>query len=388
MPPRRAHTKSRNGCDRCKERRVKCDEQGPPCANCISRELQCTYLKTPKARSLGSASSESHSPVQLPGTHSETANHHLTVAQLSSPSKGFELRDLELMHKFSTETYRSLCNDSSDYHVWQIMMPRKALEYDFLLSGILALAALHMASAMEPAAALSYIDTALQYHNLAFSPFRKAIDNLTPLNCDAVFAHSLITTVIGIALPQLTAERDEGSSMTENIIVVFELLQGVSKILRISRPWLKTRFFPTRIDFWDEATLQVDSESGAAMDRLAVLNDDIFANADTEHHRINKDAISLLRRCFGRFSSPADAASVLAWLAAVDKVFVYRMRCREPFSLLILMHWGVLLGELHGQFWWAKNSGKALVSELLVALHPGDPRWDSSWRWPQQKLGF
>src|ERR1700742_2357411 len=43
MVPRRTHTKSRNGCDGCKKRHVKCDESGPPCTNCIARELECKY---------------------------------------------------------------------------------------------------------------------------------------------------------------------------------------------------------------------------------------------------------------------------------------------------------------------------------------------------------
>ncbi|KAG0635222.1 hypothetical protein HOY80DRAFT_1018115 [Tuber brumale] len=43
MPPKRRHTKSRNGCMTCRRRRVKCDEIRPICTNCTRRELDCTY---------------------------------------------------------------------------------------------------------------------------------------------------------------------------------------------------------------------------------------------------------------------------------------------------------------------------------------------------------
>lgn len=269
-----------------------------------------------------------------------------------------------------------------------MVIPRKALEHDFLLNGVLAVAALHIASTLKPPDALTYIDTALEYHNRAFAPYRQAIDNLTPMNCDAVFAHSVLTTVIGIALPRLTAERDESSGITENVVVVFELLQGVSKIFKISRPWLTMQLFTSQDESDKVTTSKLDSETERALDRLAALNDDIVATVDPEQYRIVKEAISHLHECFTRYATSRDAASVLRWLAVASKEFVHALRCRKPFPLMVLMYWGVLLGELDGTWWWAKSSGTALVSELLAVLQPGDIRWEEARLWPKHKMGL
>jgi hypothetical protein len=43
MPPRLAHKKSRNGCTRCKTRRVKCDENRPECNNCKRHGVSCEF---------------------------------------------------------------------------------------------------------------------------------------------------------------------------------------------------------------------------------------------------------------------------------------------------------------------------------------------------------
>ncbi|GAB1212178.1 hypothetical protein ATERTT37_001308 [Aspergillus terreus] len=306
------------------------------------------------------------------------------VHSIAGPSRR---RDLELMHKFSTETYESLCNASTDRYTWQITMPRKALEHDFLMNGILAVAALHTAATTDPPEALSYLDAALEYHNQAFTPFRQAVDNMTPSNCDAVFAHSVITTVIGIGLPHLTAERGESPSMTENIIVVCELLQGVSNIFRIGRSWFQTSLY-SRSKFFDDHAQDLASDTEEALTRLTAINDAIMVRVDADQHRIIKDALGLLRRSFTRYRSSPDAASVLSWLAVVDKEFVHALRRRQPLALLALMHWAVLLGELDGKVWWAKKSGPALVSELLVALRPGDLQWEAARSWPKQKLGL
>jgi len=369
---------------------VQCDERGPPCSNCISRELNCTYLKALPHRAVvtnvrlpsitdshGSQSRDSGTPRPL-----------APISPASTPSAISGVRDLELMHKFSTETFKTVCTGESEYHVWQIIIPRLALQYDFLMNGILALASLHTATTSEPPTSLAYIDTALQYHNLTFAPFRVAIDSLTPENCEAVLAQAIVTTVIGIALPRVTAARDESSNMTENIVVVFELLQGVKKIFHIGGSWIKVNLFTRQKSFQETDFTHLDHGTKAALDRIATLNDESLASIDTDQYRINKDVIAHLLRCFTLFSKSFDPANVLAWLSAVDKEFVDNVRRRQPLALLILMHWGVLLGELDGKWWWARNSGRALVYELSHILHPGDMRWADSLAWAQQKMGL
>lgn len=298
------------------------------------------------------------------------------------------MRDLELMHKFSTETYKSLCSSNSEHYVWQISIPRLALRYDFLMNGILAVGALHIAATTEPPASLVYIDTALQYHNLTFAPYRAAVDSINPMNCEAALAQSIITTVIGIALPGITAARGETSSMVENMIVVFELLQGVKKIHRIGESWIKLELFSRRRNYWDTGTVILDDDTRTALERLGTLNDETLASIDPNQHQVNKDAIIYLRHFSIRVANSVDPANVLAWLAMIDKEFVDNVRRRQPLALLILMHWGVLLGELDRQHWWARGSGRVLVSELLDVLHPGDIQWAKALAWPQKKMGL
>lgn len=256
------------------------------------------------------------------------------------------------------------------------------------MNGILAVASLHIATTVEPPMSLAYIDTALQYHNLTFAPFRVAIDNLTPQNCEAVLAQSIVTTVIGIALPRVTGVRDESANMTENIVTVFELLQGVRKIIYIGRSWIKLSLWSRQRELDDSGPTELDLETARALDRLITLNDETLASIDTDQYRINKDVIEHLRKCFTLFANSQDPSNVLAWLAAVDKEFVDNVRRRQPLALLILMHWGVLLGELDGQRWWARNSGRGLVSELLRVLYPVDVRWADSLVWARHKMGL
>ncbi|KAI0866215.1 hypothetical protein F4860DRAFT_459317 [Xylaria cubensis] len=45
--PRLYHKKSRTGCIRCKQRRVKCDELHPSCSSCSRHLVECVYLRQP-----------------------------------------------------------------------------------------------------------------------------------------------------------------------------------------------------------------------------------------------------------------------------------------------------------------------------------------------------
>ncbi|KAJ5618221.1 hypothetical protein N7528_006864 [Penicillium herquei] len=389
MAPRRAHTKSRNGCDQCKRRRVKCDETGPPCSNCITRQLDCTFMKAPSRDGINHSQKAS---VLLPPIRERDPATPRSLAPGSPlptlPGSGV-VRDLELMHRFATDTYQSIgTSDPEMHHVWQIDVPRLALQFEFLMNGILALASLHIAATLEPPSSIVYMDTALQYHNLTFAPFRASIDNLTEQNCEAVLAQSIITTIFGIALPRVTAARGESPNMTENIIVLFELLQGVKNIITIGQSWIKLNLYPHHPRDLKSEGLALDEETQTALDRLATLNDETLASIDTDQHRINQDVISHLRHCFAMYIHAGGPGNVLAWLAGVDKEFVDNVRRRQPLALLVLMHWGVLLGELDGLWWWARNSGRALVSELLHILQPGNHRWAISLAWPRRKMGL
>ncbi|KAE8375386.1 hypothetical protein BDV26DRAFT_299801 [Aspergillus bertholletiae] len=388
MPPRRSHKKSRNGCDQCKERRVKCDEKHPRCSNCTSRELVCTYLKIPTVPAPGhTARAVTSRPLDTPEAERLPPKNHdkQSISSVRPAEPNFSIRDLELMHKFSTETFQCLCGDQSDMDDWKILIPQQASQHTFLLYGILALASLHVAAtATEPARVLSYLDTALQYHNMSFSPFRQALDALTPLNCDAVFAQSAIITVSGLALPRLNAQhRGECFSMIENMITVFELLQGSTKISRISRPWLKASMF-SKYDFWLVETGDLDSDKTAIIEKLGQLNSRI---ADAEQGSANRKAIDLLQSCFAKSACSSHPVTILAWLVYVKKEFIDGLRMRQPVPLLILMHWGVLLNELEGQFWWAKGCGRDLVIELLAEIKGEDTIWEQALEWPRKMIG-
>ncbi|OJJ00826.1 hypothetical protein ASPVEDRAFT_40336 [Aspergillus versicolor CBS 583.65] len=293
------------------------------------------------------------------------------------------------MHKFSTETYKSFFVLPADRHVWQSVIPRRALDHDFLLDGLLSVAALHTASSSGRQTARPYLDAAMDFQSRGLKPFQNAIQNISPENCDAVFVHSIITIVNGIVFPQIAAEITEfaSSSVLENIFTLFNLVQGTAEISKLTGPWLKkSSLIPG--DFWGSTSDSIlDTEIEQALTRLRELNRQENIEHPQRHGQIEL-AISRLRQCFQRYFSFRDPASVVTWLAIVDKEFVDYLHQEEPLPILVMVHWGVLLAELDGEVWWASKSGRALVSDALGILDRGGVDFGIASSWPRGKVGL
>ncbi|XXH00305.1 hypothetical protein Hte_006647 [Hypoxylon texense] len=59
--PRLYHKKSRTGCIRCKQRRVKCDENRPSCGSCSKHAVECVYPNVSQSLSAGAGKAASAS---------------------------------------------------------------------------------------------------------------------------------------------------------------------------------------------------------------------------------------------------------------------------------------------------------------------------------------
>lgn len=313
------------------------------------------------------------------------------MAFLNKEAKGelkYTVRDLELMHKFSSDSYKSLCGDQSDAYVWQYLIPPQAYSHEYLLDGILAFAALHIAATSpDSRKALEYLNTAVEYSSDLYASFQQVLSQLTPETCEAVLACSAIVMVIGISLPCLSAEyRGEKLIMSETMTTAWVLFQGGRGISYISEPWLRGSIF-SKYNFWEMQTGPLDARTSDALHRLEHLNN-LTANFHHETWDSNRETIELLRSCFSRFAHSQHPAAILGWLAYIQKEFVEEVCSQKPLQLLIFMHWGVLLHELGHRFWWAKGSGIALVSELSKQLEylAENPTWVPALEWPRNQI--
>lgn len=121
---RRSHKKSRDGCLKCKVRKIKCDEQKPECTQCKMKSFVCQYPST----AVRKETPVSRRPSQM--------------LAASPAASQFSLRDMAFFHHFLTISFPHLPLGNDD--VWIRDVPQFAQEHTFLMHAILALGASHL----------------------------------------------------------------------------------------------------------------------------------------------------------------------------------------------------------------------------------------------------
>jgi hypothetical protein len=212
---RKRHRKVRTGCTECRRRRVKvspvlqsstflitssvprltyskCDERRPQCKNCTRNMSQCSLLFL---TSLYTTFRETSVAVVPPQRSSPKIC--LPPASASFSSLGFQVgfpaldnRSQELLHHYISVVYKTTTNDhaiktlGSEIH-------RLAFIHPFLMSGRLAVSALHLAHRV-PARSRELAATAIKEEHTALQYFRAALAEVNSNNIHAVFSFSTI----------------------------------------------------------------------------------------------------------------------------------------------------------------------------------------------------
>lgn len=278
-------------------------------------------------------------------------------------------RELEFMHHFSTRTYLTFSATGVGSEVWKSFVVQEALEHDFLMDGVLSLAALHIASG-KGANSREYVRVALEYQNRGVIAFREALSHLTANNCSATFAFSVITMMSTLF-------------STGSILQTFELLEGIRFVSKTGREWLRTGKFGPVFELWFTPVSPIQNpDITMALVELAAFNERLSWRISREQTVTFADAISHLQTCFSK-----DTEMVLIWLAMTGNQFMTEMRQDEPMALLIFLHWGVLLDRLRDE-WWVEGSGKKVVEELSMKLQEHGQDWETMTVWAQRQVGL
>ncbi|OGM50529.1 hypothetical protein ABOM_000889 [Aspergillus bombycis] len=377
MPPRRAHKKSRTGCVQCKERRVKCDES-VPCFNCERRGLPCHYAVqngkgpgTSSSRPVKAHNSQtelalslSHSSKRrLTGKESASAFDHL-LANVALPSH-WTAQDPELMHHYCMLTSKTLSRRNEVQEVWQDTIPKISFSHEYLMHGILALSALHIALE-TPERCSSYLTRSSFHLTLGLRTFRTLLHSPTPENCCPLFAFSGVMIIYAYASPVMD---DNTLCPLENIIEVFKLCRGIL----VLEPFMHfVRESPLRLFVWDGLPYYLDSQSLDGFYReflhqihrlkqFFALEDINATERDVYNHGLSELESSLTR--MRDAGLPLECGMAFLWpISAGDDLF-HSIQRKRPYALLVLAYYCAQL-HLFRDFWFLRRLPQTLLEEM------------------------
>ena len=93
----------------CTDRGFKCDEIGPPCGPCQTRQIECTFPPRQAHSVTPVPTGQLKISPSLPEDRSRSSNSSRTLAAPITPEPALEgskrLLELELMHQYTVSTY-------------------------------------------------------------------------------------------------------------------------------------------------------------------------------------------------------------------------------------------------------------------------------------------
>jgi hypothetical protein len=266
----------------------------------------------------------------------------------------FGLNDFELLHFYTAHTSVTVSTIPERQAIWQHVIPPMAFTHHFLLYGLLAFSALHLAR-VQPERKVSLFAQASSYHEIGLRLFRVAILDINRQNCDACFAYASILVVYTWASSDQTGDlffSAAGGSINTGWA---PLLRGVHSLISVTGDWIATgalgvMLYPFSMDL--KLAIQANAEVSAKLTALRTLwssPNTKFSPADV---KALKETLALLHEAHGLMISsseqcPVDLISiVLAWPIRLPEAFLIMVNQQIPEALVVLAHYSLLLSKV------------------------------------------
>ncbi|KAL2839188.1 hypothetical protein BJY01DRAFT_250606 [Aspergillus pseudoustus] len=400
-------------CSECKRRSVKCDEKRPRCFNCENRRTACHYATSgPWLWASPSTSDEQEPPDH--GT-SDLESQHLSILatpkhqhQFHHPHE-FNTQHLRLLLNWTTSTCHTISRTHADPPVWQHTVPERALSCPYLLHGIFAVSALHLALSTncQGADKQSLIEAASHHQSCAIAMFTTA--DATPTAAAAAaaateggldpstrlesFALSALLIGAAFAFPLTVATQSQPApNAVDELVEVFQLSRKMIKYLApamhgLRQSELSAFFLLDGVN--GEANLSASARG--AIEALTELVDTMYPvhvtnNDDDNHqrqqHRILIDTIACLVTLLGKLDGGGEMiASSFDWINEVPAGYVELLQAHDPLALVILAHFCVVLYWLRERWWVGAWSGRVLRGILEILDNDESGAWRGALDW-------
>ncbi|RAL04330.1 uncharacterized protein BO80DRAFT_347568 [Aspergillus ibericus CBS 121593] len=363
-----------------------CDEQRPSCSNCSKRQSTCEYdsstsllwtneesqpcQRAKKATRKGALQSESPSTT--------TANSFSFLGrwgdEFAAPQAvpSLNITDLELMMQWCNSTYKNVSRGEKTDHIWRARTPEEALAHPFLMHGLLALSALHIAQTrrdiqQRPA----YLSTAVAHQTQALALFRDLLGDINASNAKAMFAFASVVVYYTFGLPH-SPESSDPWAIVDDLIQIFTLARGVQQVLGEATPVIQASEWGVvlQVGDLDEGYLK---DARSALRRLQEVNSSCGAQDPTHDAATYQHALELLADmlAMARGGMPSASASG-RWAIRQKPEFMDFLREREPLALVILAYHCIIFHHSR-DVWYIGDRGSRVVRALWEVL-------DDEWR--------
>jgi hypothetical protein len=304
---------------------------------------------------------------------------------------------MELLHHYTTHVSGSLSGNRSP-NLWRYELPYLALEHPFLLSGILALSALHL-SIMSPHRKHQLQSLAIAKETSALPTFRQYMSIPKVENIHATFAFAGCVIFYMMVSPEMPYSKNLGQhGMVDKYRLPtrndkhphwFLAVRGVVALLADNRMELLKGPFAPLINRNPETTFASDNPVDDVLERLEEMfetslppsiplssttrpiNSFPLSSPREKSDAVCRKALDELRIISALPYTPHGTldlkSSAHMWPGTIDQDFVELIFDRNPKALVILTYYCVVLKRNNG-LWYLRGLGTGLLRSIWEEL--------------------
>ncbi|KAI1378754.1 hypothetical protein F4677DRAFT_378293 [Hypoxylon crocopeplum] len=362
--PKLGHKKSMFGCQRCRARRVKCNEAKPVCYNCKRHGVPCVY--------------DRDSFVQLKASEKPTTV-QISPSELkeSDPPESRERRMLEtrLMHQYVVETGSSVAIDEHTMAFFSRVIPKLAFESDALLYSMYTVSALHMArlGTIEELG-VENANVASTYFSMAVREHNNDVSQMSRETADLVSLTSSLMRVVQLVLLQTRCRQPytppyEWLAVTQTSASTFEETLGLFGLDNSESPTIQMIKTSWHMHNGKQPRRKNFEQLKHLMDRSGEIRK--TEQWDMEIRDAYENALHALCIILRLMDAEGLSGNVLRALVTfpmvVDRRYVELVHAASPRALVILAHYFALLANFE-HIWWIANAGADEVRAIAGAL--------------------
>ncbi len=315
-----------------------------------------------------------------------------------SESRERRLRELELLHHYTTVTSYGLNPGDPDHRLTQgVLVPRLAFKNDALLYTLLATSALHLAHS-EPNEQ-KYVDSYQKYLGLAIPLHRDDVANLSKDNADATMLTSIVLRTVTFAVLRLRP--------MEPYIPPIEWLQmnyGTGRGLAVAA-WKFVKDDSTSLTraLIMKANIPgLNAKNPQLRDSPVLFNEDNLKHLQqplkrTPEQELNEPWDSEIQLAYSSTVSyiggvvraiaagdpePTILRRLVVFPTMVEKTFIELVEKRMPRALVVLAHYFGLLSRCR-LLWWVGEAGRREVEAIQKVV---GEEWQEAMAWPLEAI--
>lgn len=134
------------------------------------------------------------------------------------------------MHHYTAHAHMTMPGLDVARQIWGFAVPQEGFKHPYLMHSILSFSANHLAHVNIPRASY-YRMLASTHQAAALTGLNRALADLGPANCHALFASASLTIMNAFA--------DAQTHSLQSIIEIFQLLRGMAFVLNTAVPWIE-----------------------------------------------------------------------------------------------------------------------------------------------------